>query len=140
MNKKSFKYAWVSSRPPRPARGPGAAFRRIERARAFGGREPVSVPTPPPLAAPQVLDKLKAERERGITIDIALWKARARETGRDLAKKMLSPPVPSFPLSLAADRCRPSSSPSALSCCSSRRPATSARLSTPRATATSSRT
>jgi len=38
--------------------------------------DPERAPSPTffPLRAAWVLDKLKAERERGITIDIALWK------------------------------------------------------------------
>jgi len=63
MNKRSFKYAWVRARRRERSwrRGGGGRWQQI------GG---------PAWAwyRVQVLDKLKAERERGITIDIALWK------------------------------------------------------------------
>jgi elongation factor 1-alpha len=66
MNKRSFKYAWVRARRRERSRG-----------RRGGGLLAVAADRRPCLSlvsGMQVLDKLKAERERGITIDIALWK------------------------------------------------------------------
>ena len=73
MNKKSFKYAWVSEPPPPPLPRRCQAPPLSHHPRFPSSSPPPSrFPSPPP---PQkVLDKLKAERERGITIDIALWK------------------------------------------------------------------
>ena len=40
-----------------------------------------------------VLDKLKAERERGITIDIALWKFETPKFMVTVSLMFLSPPI-----------------------------------------------
>ena len=49
-----------------------------------------------------VLDKLKAERERGITIDIALWKF---ETPKYYCTVIDAPGTPLSPSASAAPRC-----------------------------------
>ena len=95
MNKRSFKYAWVSplfsSSTATPAtRFPKQIWPHPRRLTEDGlsqsatsllmTRQQLCPPCPcvcmPRLTSLflQVLDKLKAERERGITIDIALWK------------------------------------------------------------------
>ncbi len=82
MNKRSFKYAWVSD-----VRSAHQFLRCISRCKAATATPTCQSTNCLATALAtfgiinclhssdnQVLDKLKAERERGITIDIALWK------------------------------------------------------------------
>ena len=71
MGKSSFKYAWVLDKLKVRWRGPrGRAAEGSENAlKVAGARDPFF-----PLRRPTLPRPAQAERERGITIDIALWK------------------------------------------------------------------